>query len=57
MNFLEECERLQGIEKEAKGSTHNIRQVRNVKVKPVSKKSRKKYERRKQKENQNKDDN
>jgi hypothetical protein len=28
----EECERLQGLEKEAKGSTH-IRQVRKVKVK------------------------
>jgi hypothetical protein len=33
MYLLEECERLQGLEKEAEGSTHNNRHVRKVKVK------------------------
>jgi hypothetical protein len=41
MYMLEECERLQGIEKEAEDSTHNNRQVRKVQVKKKVKKKKK----------------
>jgi hypothetical protein len=33
IDLLEECERLQGIGKEAEASTHNNRHVRKVKLK------------------------